>query len=73
MEDRTLFENGEIIRIRTQARDYDTQDFILGVASGGSMLAAIDRQEPGRVKFIPISAVLELEVDYGESQAAGKD
>ena len=69
MENQTLFESGEITRIRTRVRDYEMQEFILGVHQGGGLLVAIDRQQQNRVKLIPITAVLEIEVEYANEQA----
>jgi hypothetical protein len=71
MEKQTLFEHGEIKRICTRKRDYEQGEFELGVASG-NMLAAVER-DTQRVHLIPIAAVEEIVVEYGNTEAAVQD
>jgi hypothetical protein len=71
MEKQTLFESGEIRRICTRKRDYEQEEFELGVAST-NMLVAVEKCTQ-RVHLIPITAVEEIVVEYGNTEAAIQD
>ena len=67
--DSTIFRDGEILVIVTRTRKYGTTDYQLGFIAGTNMLAAVEKASPSRVHLIPIGAVQELVVDYGDVQA----
>lgn len=69
-----LFQGGEITLIWTRSKLFDGQYYELGFAQGQNtvLFAAVDRQNPNRVTFIPLSAVDSIEVEYEHKQEAGE-